>query len=152
MNSISSSTYIFVFILIGLLAAGYALAKIIRRFFPPSIKQVNIPDNIPAKGFNVPLVDAYGGIKDIDRATVTQNFQKPRLILYEDHLVYKLIFRRSVKYSDILEVNAGTQFAEYYLEFTFKNRALVFTVTMLDQKMHQQVKDFLTARQVMVIE
>jgi hypothetical protein len=152
MSSISSSTYIFVFILIGLLAVGYSVFKFIRNFNPPPAEPADIPDKIPANGFNVPLADAYGGIKDVDRATVTQNFQKPKLILFEDHLVYRLIFRRIVKYSDILEVNAGTQFAEYYLQFTFKNRALVLTVTMLDQKMHQQLKDFLSTRHVMVLE
>ena len=107
---------------------------------------ITLPEQIPAKGFNVPIVDAYGGIKDLERATVT------KLILFNDHLDYKLIFRRSARYSDILEVNAGSEFLQHFLQFTFNNRTLVLTVVMGDEKLQKQVKDFLSAKGVMVIE
>jgi len=113
---------------------------------------VTLPEQLPAEGFNVPFVDAYGSIKDVDRATVTQNFQKPKLILFEDHLDYKLFFRRSAKYSDILEVNCGSELMLYMLQFTFNNRALVLNVTMGDEQLYQQIKKFLSAKGVMVIE
>ena len=113
---------------------------------------ITLPEQLPAKGFNVPIVDAYGGIKDVDRATVTQNFQKPKLILFEDHLDYKLFFRRSAKYSDVLEVNCGSELMLYMLQFTFNNRALVLNVTMGDEQLYQQIKKFLSAKGVMVIE
>ena len=113
---------------------------------------ITLPEQLPAKGFNVPIVDAYGGIKDVDRATVTQNFQKPKLILFEDHLDYKLFFRRSAKYSDVLEVNCGSELMLFMLQFTFNNRALVLNVTMGDEQLYQQIKKFLSAKGVMVIE
>ena len=113
---------------------------------------MTLPERLPAKGFSVPLIDAYGGIKDLERATITQNFQKPKLVLFDDHFVYKLIFRRSAKYSDLLEVNAGSQLMEYFLQFTFKERTLVLTAIMGDQELHSQVLDFLTSKGVMVIE
>ncbi|MCJ7519191.1 MAG: hypothetical protein MUO42_05910 [Anaerolineaceae bacterium] len=152
-GNFSVSTYILIMVGIGLFAAGYTLwMRIIKPITSGPPASLTLPDKLPAKGFSVPLIDAYGGIKDLDRATVTQNFQKPKLILFDDHLVYKLIFRRSAKYSDILEVNAGSQFAEYFLQFTFKGRTLVLTVTMLDPKLHTQVMDFLSSKGVMVIE
>jgi hypothetical protein len=152
-GNFSVSTYILIMVGIGLFAAGYTLwMRIIKPITSGPPAPLTLPDILPAKGFSVPLIDAYGGIKDLDRATVTQNFQKPKLILFDDHLVYKLIFRRSAKYSDILEVNAGSQFAEYFLQFTFKGRTLVLTVTMLDPKLHTQVMDFLSSKGVMVIE
>ena len=106
---------------------------------------------MPAKGFEVPILDAHGGIKDVDRATVTQNFQKPRLILFEDHLDYKLFFRRSARYSDILEVNCGSEYMLYFLQFTFNNRALVLNITMGNEQLYNQIKEFLSAKGVMVI-
>ena len=94
------------------MTAGLALYKtIIQPLLPHSPALIpSFPEKIPAKGFSVPLINAYGGIKDMDRATVTQNFQKQKLILFDDHLVYKLIFRRSARYSDMLEVTAGPNF------------------------------------------
>ncbi len=137
-----------------LLASGFTFYRTIIQPLLSKGNNANItlPEQIPAKGFNVPIVDAYGGIKDLERATVTQNFQKPKLILFNDHLDYKLIFRRSARYSDILEVNAGSEFLQHFLQFTFNNRTLVLTVVMGDEKLQKQVKDFLSAKGVMVIE
>jgi hypothetical protein len=146
-----------VFILIAiviLFISGFNFYRIIIRPLLPKGKNTNttLPEKLPIKGFEVPIVDAYGGIKDLDRATFTQNFQKPRLILFEDHLDYKLFFRRSAKYSDILEVNCGSEFMLYFLQFTFNNRTLVLNVTMGNEQLYQQIKEFLSAKGVMVIE
>ena len=138
---------------IALFSAGYAVwVTVFKPRSPGQPAPLTLQDKLPAKGFNVPLIDAYGGIKDLDRATVTQNFQRPKLILFDDHFIYKLIFRRSAKYSNLLEVNAGSQFIEYFPQFTFKNRTLLLTVIMDDPKLHRQVMDFLTSKGVMVIE
>jgi hypothetical protein len=146
-----------VFILIAiviLFISGFNFYRIIIRPLLPKGKNTNttLPEKLPIKGFELPIVDAYGGIKDLDRATFTQNFQKPRLILFEDHLDYKLFFRRSAKYSDILEVNCGSEFMLYFLQFTFNNRTLVLNVTMGNEQLYQQIKEFLSAKGVMVIE
>jgi len=140
--------------IIILFISGFTFYRtIIQPFLPKGSKAaITLPEQLPAEGFKVPIVDAFGGIKDVDRATVTQNFQKPKLILFEDHLDYKLFFRRSAKYSDVLEVNSRSEFLQYFLQFTFKNRTLVLTVVMGDAKLHQQVIDFLSSKGVMVIE
>ena len=145
-----------VLILIAILIffiSGFNIYRIIIRPLLPKEKNTNttLPAQLPAKGFEVPIVDAHGGIKDVDRATVSQNFQKPRLILFEDHLDYKLFFRRSAKYSDILEVNCGSEYMLYFLQFTFNNRALVLNVTMGNEQLYTQIKEFLSAKGVMVI-
>ena len=152
-NILDNWVLILIAILI-LFISGFNIYRIIIRPLLPKEKNTNttLPEQLPAKGFEVPILDAYGGIKDVDRATVTQNFQKPRLILFEDHLVYKLFFRRSAKYSDILEVNCGSEFMLYYLQFTFNNRALVLNVTMGNEQLYKQIKEFLSAKGVMVIE
>jgi len=140
--------------IIILFISGFTFYRtIIQPFLPKGSKAaITLPEQLPAEGFKVPIVDAFGGIKDVDRATVTQNFQKPKLILFEDHLDYKLFFRRSAKYSDILEVNCGSELMLYMLQFTFNNRALVLNVTMGDEHLYQQIKEFLSAKGVMVIE
>jgi hypothetical protein len=139
---------------IALFCAGYALWVIVikLKFLSKPTPPITLPEQLPAKGFNVPLFDAYGGIKDVDSASVTQNFQKPKLILFDDHFVYKLIFRRSAKYSDLLEVTGKSQLLENFLQFTFNNRTLVLTVILNDSKLHRQVMDFLASKGVMVIE
>ena len=154
MSSYFFNLWIYVIIAaIGIFSAGYAVwMTIIKPKSPGLPTPLMLPSELPTKGFSIPLIDAYGGIKDLDRATVTQNFQRPKLILFDDRFVYKLIFRRSAKYSDLLEVNAGSQFIEYFLQFTFKNRTLVLTVIMDDPNLHRQVVDFLTSKGVMVIE
>lgn len=153
MNNSFNLWFYVIIVAIALFFAGYAAwLRIAKMISPRQPTPLTLPDKLPTKGFSVPLVDAYGGIKDLDRATVTQNFQKPKLILFDDHFVYKLIFRRSAKYSDLLEVNTGSQFLEYFLQFTFNNRTLVLTVIMGDLKLHNQVKDFLTSKGVMIIE
>ena len=140
--------------IIILFISGFTFYRtIIQPFLPKGSKAaITLPEQLPAEGFKVPIVDAFGGIKDVDRATVTQNFQKPKLILFEDHLDYKLFFRRSAKYSDILEVTCGSELMLYMLQFTFNNRALVLNVTMGDEQLYQQIKKFLSAKGVMVIE
>ena len=109
-NILDNWVLILIAILI-LFISGFNIYRIIIRPLLPKGKNTNttLPEQLPAKGFDVPILDAYGGIKDVDHATVNQNFQKPRLILFEDHLDYKLFFRRSAKYSDILEVNCGSE-------------------------------------------
>jgi len=145
-----------VFILIAvviLFISGFNFYRIIIRPLLPKKNTVDLtlPEEMPEKGFDVPILDAYGGIKDLDRATVTQNFQKPRLILFDDHLDYKLFFRRSARYSDILEVNCGSELMLYFLQFTFNNRTLILNVTLGNEKLYTQIKDFLSAKGVMVI-
>ena len=153
-GNLFNSLFIPIAAVIILLISGFTFYRtIIQPFLPKGSNAViTLPEQLPAKGFKVPIVDAYGSIKDVDRATVTQNFQKPKLILFEDHLDYKLFFRRSAKYSDVLEVNSRSEFLQYFLQFTFKNRTLVLTVVMGDAKLHQQVIDFLSSKGVMVIE
>ena len=146
-----------VLIILGILIlfiSGFNLYRIIIRPLLPKRINTNttLPVQLPVKGFEVPILDAYGGIKDVDHATVNQNFQKPRLILFEDHLDYKLFFRRSAKYSDILEVNCGSELMLNYLQFTFDNRALVLNVSMGNEPLFKQIKEFLSAKGVMVIE
>jgi hypothetical protein len=133
--------------------SGFNIYRMIIRPLLPKEKNTNTtpPQQLPAEGFEVPIVDAYGGIKDMERSSITQNFQKPRLILYEDHLDYKLFFRRSAKYSDILEVNCGSEYMLHFLQFTFDNRALVLNVSMGNEQLYKQIKDFLSAKGVMVI-
>jgi len=146
-----------VFILIAILILSISGFTFYRTIIQPLLPKANntnttLPEQLPAKGFEVPIIDAYGGIKDVDHATVTQNVQKPRLILFEDHLDYKLFFRRSAKYSDILEVNCGSELMLYILQFTFDNRTLVLNVTLGNEQLYKQIKEFLSAKGVMVIE
>jgi hypothetical protein len=152
-NILDNWVFIVVAIVI-LFISGYSFYRTIIQPLLPKGSNANItlPEQLPTKGFDVPIVDAYGGIKDLDRATVTQNFQKPKLILFDDHLDYKLFFRRSAKYSDILEVNCGSELMLYFLQFTFNNRTLVLNVIMGDEKLYKQIKDFLGTKGVMVIE
>ena len=140
-NILDNWVLILIAILI-LFISGFNIYRIIIRPLLPKSKNTNttLPDQLPAKGFDVPILDAYGGIKDVDHATVNQNFQKPRLILFEDHLDYKLFFRRSAKYSDILEVNCGSELMLQYLQFTFNNRALVLNVTMGNEQLYKYIK------------
>jgi hypothetical protein len=146
-----------VFILIAIVILSISGFTFFRTIIKPLLRKGNntnttLPEQLPAKGFEVPILDAYGGIKDVDHATITQNVQKPRLILFEDHLDYKFFFRRSAKYSDILEVNCGSELMLYFLQFTFDNRALVLNVTMGNEQLYKQIKEFLSAKGVMVIE
>jgi len=138
--------------MVGLLIAFWVIYRIIIRPMRDSDFSATLPDKLPAKGFMVPIVDMYGGIKDVDNASITQNVQKPRLILFEDHLEYKLFFCRSAKYSDILEVNCGSELMLYFLQITFNNRNLVLNTTIGDEKLCKQIKDFLSAKGVMVID
>ena len=151
-NILDNWVLILIAILI-LFISGFNIYRIIIRPLLPKGKNTNttLPEQLPAKGFDVPILDAYGGIKDVDHATVNQNFQKPRLILFEDHLDYKLFFRRSAKYSDILEVNCGSELMLQYLQFTFNNRTLVLNVSMGNEQLYMQIKEFLSAKGVMVI-
>ena len=146
--------WVLILLAIGILfISGFNFYRIIIQPLLPKEKNTNttLPKQLPSKGFNVPILDAYGGIKDVDHASITQNVQKPRLILFEDHLDYKLFFRRSAKYSDILEINCGSELMLYFLQFTFNNRTLVLNVRLGNEQLYQQIKEFLSAKGVMVI-
>ena len=111
-----------------------------------------LPETLPAAGFSIPLAYAYGGIKDQEPSPIIQYFRKPKLILFDDHFVYRFIFRRSARYQDLLEVNAGSHSGEHLLRFIFKDRRLVLSAILINQALHKQVVDFLNAKGVMVID
>ncbi len=85
-----------------------------------------IPREINDDGFNVPLNRTLTGFNFLPEISFSKNSFSPRLILYKDHFLYKVIIEKSAKYSDIEKVDAAAYLAKN-LTLYFEDSVFRFT-------------------------
>lgn len=61
-----------------------------------------------ATGLSVPLRVSFIGLKALKWVALAHNNLAPRLVLFDDHLVQRVVFSRSRKYSGIEQVEVST--------------------------------------------
>lgn len=92
-------------------------------------KGLIIPKNLN-KGFKVPIMASFTGIKNIPILALGYNNGSPKLMLYTDHLECKVILNKTVKYKDIENVD----FTDFWLTkaviLNFKNKRLDFAANL----------------------
>jgi len=112
--------------------------------------ELTIPDDLPTAGVDIPVVEACAGIKGLGALTLAQNRLSPGFLLFEDHLEYKVFFRRRVRYSDIEEVKGVSQRYFNRMRFIFRSRALTLTIFLFSMREYSVLADFLRRKGIAV--
>ena len=69
---------------------------------------MTIPQNLPGDGFAVPLRAAFVVPARLPLFAIAHNSANPKLILYPDQLVHRVLARRTRRYTDIrIDVRQG---------------------------------------------
>jgi hypothetical protein len=81
---------------------------------------------------------------------IPENLPLEELRLFEDHLEYKVMARKSARYSDITRVVGASRRFSNRMRFEFHDRGLSFIALMVNAEEFQQVEQFLRSRGVPV--
>ena len=85
-----------------------------------------LPDPLPAGGVNIPLRISFVGLKSARVVALAHNNLAPLLILFEDHLVQRVIFRKERKYSEVEYVDV-TRTDTDNLEIAYRDSSFTFS-------------------------
>ena len=89
-----------------------------------------LPDPLPIGGTAIALKASFVGIKGVPVVALAHNSAFPSLVLYEDRLVQRVIFRRERKLSDIEYVHVALTGTDN-LEIAYKHRRFTFSAKIL---------------------
>lgn len=109
----------------------------------------DIPPNIPVKGFEVPLLAAFTGLKKLPRQiSFSHNNLNPSLTLFEDRLDCKVILKKSIRFAEIENADIWDTFATRNLQIYVRGKEDLFSANLLNRKNLAQVLRFLKNRGV----
>lgn len=84
------------------------------------------PENIPAEGLALPLRISFIGLKSLRWVSLAHNNFSPSLVLFQDHLVQKVVFAKPRKYSEIEYVDVSVTDTEN-LDIAYANSWFTFS-------------------------
>jgi len=109
----------------------------------------DIPLTIPAKGFEVPILATFTGLKTLPRQIAfSHNNLNPSLTLFEDRLDCKVILKKSIPLAEIENVDIWDTFATRNLQVYVKDQKDLFSANLLNRRNLAQVLSFLENRGV----
>lgn len=134
----------FIIILVSVLFSIHVYRR--KRKAVSTAKELILPNQMPSKGVNVPVLEAFAGLKTFGPITFWHNNLCPALVLYEDHFEYQAFRMKSAQYSDIEMVRSFR--SKYYnrMRIGFVNTDISFIVVFTDGEMMDRVLDFLEAK------
>ena len=105
-----------------------------------------IPGMIRTEGLDVPVLETYAGLKQLAPITFVQNNLNPNLILFDDHFEYKVLRRKSTRYSEIESVHSFMSRYTNKLRFNFMNTGMFLMVVFANAGTHASVVEFLASK------
>ncbi|HUV16686.1 MAG TPA: hypothetical protein VMW28_09015 [Pelolinea sp.] len=109
-----------------------------------------IPDLMPDNGVNVPVLETFAGIKGLGNLTFAQNNFRPRFLLFNDHMEFKVLFSRKAFYSEVSFMMGISQRYFNRMRFNFEDKLLTFTAALANQREFDQVTQFLESKGVSI--
>lgn len=94
------------------------------------MKTLSIPQKITTAGFKVPIGCAFTGVKFLPIIALTTNSAFPNLVLYDEHINYRVIRKSSAKYSSIEKADAVSYRFAQNLTLYFSDSIFVLTVQL----------------------
>jgi hypothetical protein len=88
---------------------------------------LTIPDPLPADGFPVPLRASFLVFRRVPLLGVASNSAAPKLVLYLDHLAYRVLGSRRKAYAEIETVGALQGFGTQNVLLVWKGSLLAFS-------------------------
>ncbi|HEX2829777.1 MAG TPA: hypothetical protein VHP37_25750 [Burkholderiales bacterium] len=96
---------------------------------------------LPPSGVRIALRVAFTGVKGMPVLALAHNNAAPLLVLFEDHLVQRVIFRRERKYSEIEQVDVSRTDSDN-LEIAYRGRTLTFAAKMAQSDLVEVLRFF----------
>jgi hypothetical protein len=133
----------------AVIGVGFVISMLILRKNRVSVGEkiygIN-PKSISSEGLQIPVLRTYSGLKALYPVTFVENKISPHLILYSDHLAYRVLRKRSFRYDMIERVDSYS--SKYYnkLNFSFSNSGVFFMAVFANQETHKSVLDFLAKK------
>ncbi len=91
--------------------------------------------NIGPNGYEIPVAATFRGFIGIPVFVIAHNNAFPKIIIYEDHIRFTVIFPFSKKYEDILSVSIFKMLTgENAILITFKDSKLTFSAYLPDRE------------------
>ncbi len=91
-------------------------------------------DNIPAEGYSVPIIASFRGFKNVPLVALAYNNLSPKLIIYPDHIQFKVVFTFTKKYNEISNISIFRTIGTENIIFLFKDSKLTFSANLADRK------------------
>ena len=107
----------------------------------------SLPDFLPRDGVAIPLRVSFTGIKSSRWIALAHNNFAPLLVLFEDHLVQRVVFRKERKYSDIEYVDI-TRTDTDNLEIAYTGSQLTFSCKLKTEGALVKALDFFARKGV----
>ena len=117
------------------------------QFYKKKVQRINdmqpIPQTLPTKGFEVPIIVSFTGLKTQPRQTSqTYNNFNPSLILFEEHLKCRVISPQKIYYNDIEKIDIWDTVGTRNLHVYVKNKESTFVANLLNRKNLSHVLSF----------
>lgn len=123
---------------IGLTFIGVVLF-LVWQFYQRKIERMDkmpeIPQALPSKGFEVPVLAAFIGIKKLPRQiSHTYNNLYPSLTLFEDHIECRVILKHPIFYQNIEKIDIWDTIGTRNLHVYVKGKQSLFTVNVFNRR------------------
>jgi hypothetical protein len=112
--------------------------KKVMQVLPTDLQQCVSPD-----GCSIPILTSFTGLKGLGTIAFGGNNLNPALILFSDHFMYRVLFRRKALYADIASLRVFRSQFYNRIQLIFKNKVLSFTAVFANEESMQSVIRFL---------
>jgi len=120
-----------------------------RRKVSRKIITADLTQAMSTEGLDIPILDAYAGLKGLAPIALANNNFRPKLILFDNHMEYRVLVRKRAYYSDIASIRSYRSRFYNKLRFTFNNKSNYFTAVFGNEETLQTVLNFLGERGIM---
>jgi len=100
-------------------------------------------DNIPAEGYSVPIIASYRGLSNAPLISLAHNNLSPKLIIYPDHIQFKVVFPFTKKYEEISQISIFRMIWTENIIFSFKDNKQTFSASLANKKALKSLVVFL---------
>jgi hypothetical protein len=110
-----------------ILVASIAVLVVVAAVIVLALRSRTGPTTQADGAIRVPLRAAYGSTQGLGMLGGSHNNLNPLLLIYDDHIEYRVLKRTAVPYADIAGVDAVTGWGRAALVLSFTNSKFLFT-------------------------
>jgi len=114
-------------------------------------RQFQLPDQIPATGIRVPVLETTTGPKAFRKISFLENYFNPKLILYDTRMEYRVLISRSTDYSQITNIQAEPVLFLHRIWFSFLDRPFTFGAVFANANTVETITEFFRQRGIPII-
>jgi len=100
-------------------------------------------------GVDIPILESFSGLKWLVPLVFGRNHINPKLVLFPDHLDYKVLFRKSALYRDIASIRSFRSQFYNKVRFVFYDTPAFFTAVFGNEETLQAVLKFLAEKGIL---